>query len=125
MREIEYDLSKTAFNSIFNDWQLKAIEAIWASPSGVKSRVVTEKVNQSLKGRTISHTRVIHFLKDMREMGVIVGADTRGKGGGYFVYHAKLNEDGFKRCIVEKMLSCLICSFPEETREAIKRTLPF
>ena len=125
MRKIEYDLSKTGFNSIFKDWQLKAIEAIWASTSGVKSRVVTQQVNQSLKGRTISHTRVIHFLEDMREMGIILGEDTRGKGGGYFVYHAKLDEEGFKRYIVEKMFSCLMCSFPEETREAIKRTLPF
>jgi len=121
MKGIEYDTSKTGFNAVLKDWQLKAMEAVWASPSGANSRMVHQKVNQNLKGETIRRASVINFLEDMREMGVFSGVEETGKGGYHWVYSPKLDEAGFKRFIIEKMFDSLMQSFPEETREAIKK----
>jgi len=121
MKEIEYYTSKTGFNAVFRDWQLKALEAVWASPKGAKSLIVHQKVSQALEGETISRASVINFLEDMREMGVLSGVEESGKGGYHWVYSPKLDEAGFKSFIVEKMLNSIMDSFPEETREAIKK----
>ena len=121
MKGIEYDTSKTGFYAVLTDWQLKTMEAVWTFPNGVKSRMVHQKVNQNLKGETISRASVINFLEDMREMGVFSGVEESGKGGYHWVYSPKLDEAGFKRFIVEKMIDCLMGSFPEETKEAIKK----
>ncbi len=69
-----------------------------------------------LETDTISRASVINFLEDMREMGVISGEDKTGKGGHHWVYYPGLDEDGFKRFIVEKMVVSLMESFPAETR---------
>jgi len=42
-------------------------------------------------------------------------------GGHHWVYSPKLDEVKFKRYIVERMIDTLMGSFPEETREAIKK----
>ncbi len=121
MKALEYDTSQKGFNTVLRGWQLKAMKAVWSSPSGANSRTVHQKVNQALKGETISRASIINFLEDMREMGVLSGVEETGKGGYHWVYHPKLDELGFKNYIVEKMLDCLMSSFPEETREAIKK----
>jgi hypothetical protein len=83
--------------------------------------MVHQKVNQNLKGETISRASVINFLEDMREMGVFSGVEETGKGGHHWVYYPKIDEAGFKRFIIEKTIYSLMDSFPEETREAIKK----
>ena len=97
------------------------MEAVWTSTNGANSRTVYAKVNQVLKGETISRASVINYLEDMRKMEVLSGEEVTGKGGHHWVYSPKLDEAGFKRFIIEKMLTCLMDSFPEETREAIKK----
>jgi hypothetical protein len=54
-------------------------------------------------------------------MEVLSGEEVTGKGGHHWVYSPIYDEAGFKRFIVEKMLTCLMDSFPEGTREAIKK----
>jgi hypothetical protein len=74
------------FNTVLRGWQLKAMEAVWSSPSGANSRTVHQKVNQALKDETISRASVINFLEDLREMGVFSGQERTGKGG----YHGSI-----------------------------------
>ena len=56
----------------------------------------------------------------MREMDVLSGMETTGKGGRRWVYYPKLDEKGFKDYLVDKVIMSLMSSFPEETREVIK-----
>ena len=100
-------------------WQLKAMQVVWGSPEGANSRTVCEKVNQKLKGETISRASVINFLEAERGMGVLSGKEESGKGGYHWVYFPNLDEVGFKAFIVEKMMTSLVENFPDETREAI------
>jgi hypothetical protein len=120
MNGILYDTSRVGLKAVLRDWQLKALQVMWSNPEGAKSFTVWEKVNKILEGETISRASVINFLEEMREMGVLSGKEETGKGGYHWVYYPKLDEAGFNRYIVEKMIASLMESFPEATREAIK-----
>ncbi len=121
MTGFEYETSQTGFYAVLKDWQLKAMQVVWSTPKGANSRLVYEKVNQMLKGETISRASVINFLEDMREKDVLSGEEATGKGGHHWVYFPKLDEIGFKKYIVETMLGSLMENFPEETKKAIKQ----
>jgi predicted transcriptional regulator len=120
MKEIVYDASKTGFNAVLRDWQIKVMQIIWNKPEGIITRIAHQEVNQALEGETISRASVINFLEDMREMGILSGREVSGKGGYHWIYGPAMDEDGFKRFIVKKMIAALIESFPEETKEAIR-----
>ena len=102
-------------------WQVEAMKAVWASPNGVNNRIVHQKVRQVPKRENISRSFIINFLDDMRETGALRGEEVMGRGGNQWVYYPKPDEAGFRRFIVEKMIDCLMCSFPEETRDAIRQ----
>jgi hypothetical protein len=120
MKDIVYDASKTGFNAVLRDWQIKVMQIIWNKPEGIISRTAHQEVNQALKGETISRASVINFLEDMREMGVFTGREESGKGGYHWIYGPGMDEEGFKRFIVKRMIAALMESFPEETKEALK-----
>lgn len=121
MKGLQYDTSQTGFLTVLKPWQIKAMQVVWSTPDGANSRIVYQRVNNALEGETISRASIINFLEDMREMGVLGGEEKTGKGGHHWVYYPKLDEVGFKRYIVEKMRDRLIDSFPNETRETIKK----
>jgi hypothetical protein len=121
MNGLEFDTSLSGFKAVLKDWQLKAMKVVWASQEGANSRTVWNKVNQALQGETISRASIINFLEAMREMGVISGEEKTGKGGHHWVYFPKLDEIGFKKYIVEKMLEILMRDFPDETKQTFKR----
>lgn len=83
--------------------------------------MVWTETNKALKTETISRASIINFLEDLHEIGVLSGIEDTGKVGHHWIYSPKLDEAGFKKYIVETMLTSLMESFPEETREAIKK----
>jgi hypothetical protein len=122
MKGIEYDTSQKGFYTMLKDWQLKATQVVWSSPNGANSRTVHQKANQALQGETISRASVINFLEDLRERGIFSGEERTGKGGHHWAYYPKLDEAGFKKFIVETMITSLMENFPTETREAIRKS---
>jgi hypothetical protein len=123
MKGIEYDTSKIGFNSVLKNWQLKSMQVVWSIPEGVNSRTVYQEVNRMLQTDTISRASVINFLEDVRKMSVLRGEEKSGKGGFHWVYYPGMGEEGFRRFIVEKLIGCLMESFPAETREVIKNQI--
>jgi predicted transcriptional regulator len=123
MNGIVYDTSKTGFHAVLTDWQIKAMQVIWSNPEGIISRVVWQRVNEVLKGETISRASIINFLEDMREMGVFTGREETGRGGYHWIYGPAIDEEGFKRFIVEKMIATLMESFPEETKKVVRNQI--
>jgi hypothetical protein len=59
----------------------------------------------------------------MRNVGVLNGREESGKGGYHWIYGPAMDEEGFKRFIVMKLISSLMESFPEETRQAIRESV--
>jgi len=94
---------------------------IWASPEGLGSRAVWDRVNAGLNGETISRASVINFLESMRMMDVLKGVEKTGKGGYHWIYRPAMNEAEFKQHIARTILESLLRDFPEETAEAIKK----
>jgi len=116
---IEFDTGETGLRAVLKDYQEIALRVIWASPEGLGSRTVMDRVNAGLKGNTISRASVINFLESMREAGVLKGVEKTGKGGHHWIYSPAMNEAEFKEFIVKTLLESLMRDFPEETRTAI------
>ncbi|MBM3292042.1 hypothetical protein FJY84_05135 [Candidatus Bathyarchaeota archaeon] len=121
MKSIEYDTSKTNLQAIYTNWQVKALNVVWKNPEGVISRIVWEKVNEIMPGESISRASIINFLEDMRETGILKGVEETGKGGYHWVYSPAMDEAGLKKYLATKLVEALVKSFPEETKQTIKK----
>jgi predicted transcriptional regulator len=117
---IEYDTAESGLRAVLKDYQELALRAIWATPEGLGSRAVLDRVNAELKPNTISRASVINFLESMREMGALKGVEKTGKGGHHWIYSPAMNESEFKQHIARTILESLMRDFPEETREALR-----
>jgi predicted transcriptional regulator len=118
---IEYDTVESGLRAVLKDYQELALRAIWATPEGLGSKVVWDRVNAELKPNTISRASIINFLESMRKMGVLKGEERTGKGGHRWIYSPAMNESEFKQYIVRTILESLMRDFPEETAEAVKK----
>ena len=118
---IEYDTAESGLRAVLKDYQELALGAIWASPEGLGSKAVWDRVNAELKPNTISRASVINFLESMRKKGVLKGVERTGKGGHRWVYSPSMNEAEFKQFIAKTILVSLMRNFPEETAEAVKK----
>ena len=118
---IEYDTAEPGLRAVLKDYQELALRAIWATPEGLGSRAVWDRVNAELKSNTISRASIINFLEAMRETGVLKGVEKTGKGGYHWIYSPAMNESEFKQHIARTILESLMRNFPEETRQLIKK----
>jgi hypothetical protein len=121
---IEYDTAESGLRAVLKDYQELALRAIWATPEGLGSKAVWDRVNAELKPNTISRASVINFLESMRKIGVLKGDEKTGKGGYHWIYSPSMNEAEFKQFIVETILTNLMRNFPEETRAALENLEP-
>jgi len=118
---IEYDTAESGLRAVLKDYQELALRAIWATPEGLGSKAVWDRVNAELKPNTISRASVINFLESMREAGVLKGVERTGKGGYHWIYSPAMNESEFKQYIARAILESLLRDFPKETAEAVKK----
>ena len=116
---VEFDTAETGLRAVLKDYQEIALRVIWASPEGLGSGAVWDRVNAGLQGKTISRTSVINFLEAMREAGVLKGDEKTGKGGHRWIYSPAMTEAEFKEFIAKTILGNLMRDFPEETRKAV------
>jgi len=103
----EFNARETGLRAILKDYQEISLRVIWASPEGLGSMAVRDRVNVELKGKTISRASVINFLESMRKMGVLKGEEKTGKGGHRWVYSPAMNEAEFKEFIAKTILGNL------------------
>ena len=115
----KYDTSETGLNAFFKDYQILALRVLWET-KGAGSKDVWLKVNQMLKGKTISRPSIINFLENMRKKGVVKGEKTTGKGGHYYIYSMEMDESGFKTYLVRHMIEALMNNFERETMNVIE-----
>jgi predicted transcriptional regulator len=121
---VEFDTAETGLRAVLKDYQEIALRVIWASPEGLGSKAVMDRVNAELQGKTISRASVINFLEAMREAGVLKGDEKTGKGGHRWIYSPAMNESEFKEFIAETLIKKLMRDFPEETRTALENLEP-
>ena len=78
---IVYETAEPCLRAVLKVYQELALRAIWATPEGLGSKAVWDRVNAELKPNTISRASIINFLEAMREAGVLKGDEKTGKGG--------------------------------------------
>jgi len=118
---VEFDTGETGLRAVLRGYQELALRAIWATPEGLGSKAVMDRVNAELKPNTISRASVINFLESMREMGVLKGDEKTGKGGHRWIYSPAMNEAEFKQFISETILKNLMRNFPDETKQILEK----
>jgi len=123
-KRIEYDTSEKGLRAVLKGYQELALRAIWATPEGLGSKAVWDRVNAELKPNTISRASVINFLVSMREMGVLKGEERTGKGGHRWVYSPAMDEQQYKQYLAKTIIESLMRDFPEETRAALENLEP-
>ena len=104
----------------FKDWELRVLEYSWSiQPSGANCKEVLSHLQQTM-GEPISRASIINFLNSMVDEGAVEYTEITGKGGHRRIYSAKYDEAGSKRYMAKKIISKLLETWPETTREAIE-----
>jgi hypothetical protein len=116
---IEYDTAESGLRAVLKDYQELALRSICATPEGLGSKAVWDRVNAELKPNTISRASVINFLEALMEAGVLKGVEKTGKGGYHWIYSPAMTEAQFKQHNARTILESLMRDFPEETRKAV------
>jgi hypothetical protein len=80
-------------------------------------------VNKGFEGTgSISRASIINFLNAMCDEGILTYGDETGRGGYHRMYSPGLGEEGFKRHVAKTVVSKLLETWSDETRE-VYRTL--
>ncbi len=121
-----FDTSKDDLGTVLKDYQEKALGVLWKrGEEGAISREVWAQVNKILieKEESISRASIINFLNDMVDAKVLNYEERTGKGGYHRIYYPAFDEDGFKRHIIDKVISKLLKIWPEEARAILVEKL--
>jgi predicted transcriptional regulator len=121
---LKYDTAESGLRAVLRDYQEIALRAIWATPEGLGSKAVWDRVNVELKPNTISRASIINFLESMRDIGVLKGVEKTGKGGHRWVYSPAMDEQQYKQYLAKTIIESLMRDFPEETRAALENLEP-
>jgi len=88
---------------------------------GASSRDVWVNVNKDLMGKsTISRASIINFMNHMVDEGAVNYTEITGKGGHRRIYTAKYDEEGTKRHMAHKIISKLLETWQEATKDTIE-----
>ena len=119
------DPSKSGFEKVLRDYQVKALKKVWKDyEGGVTSRDVYLQVNKEFDGKkTISRASIINFLNSMCDEGVLNYEEETCKGGVRRKYSPGLDEENFKKYIARSVFDSLLKDFPEQTIEALRESL--
>jgi len=122
---IVIDPSKNGLEKVLRDYQIEALKLVWGhNGDGLTSREVYVAVNERLNGgRSVSRASIINFLNAMCDDGVLDFEEETCKGGMRRKYKKGMDEAAFKTYVASTVLKSLIRDFPEQTVEAIKKTL--
>ena len=119
-----FDPSQKGFQKVLRDYQIEALRIIWNHEGeGLTSREVYEATNEVLgPRRRVSRASIINFLNAMVDEGVLDYSEETCKGGMRRRYKKGLDEEGFKKFLVQNMISSLYRDFPAETEQVIAET---
>ncbi len=119
-----FDPSQKGFQKVLRDYQIEALRIIWNHEGeGLTSREVYEATNEVLgPRRRVSRASIINFLNAMVDEGVLDYSEETCKGGMRRRYKKGLDEEGFKKFLVQNMISSLYRDFPDETEQVIAET---
>jgi len=111
--KVQIDTQNEGLEVVLKDYQAEAMKLLWNGGNGegglrsFSSREVWQKVNESMKHKTISRASIINFLNAMVDDGVLVYRETTGKGGHRRIYSAGKTEQEFWVWLIDVVSSKL------------------
>ena len=124
---VTFDTKEEGLRTVVKDYQEMALRIVWERRKDVSSRIAWTEINKmylkdpSLDRPSISRASIINFLNDAVREGYIGYGEITGKGGHRAIYSEGIGEEGFKRQVVNRIVSKLLEMWPEITREEIKK----
>ena len=106
---MKFDTKKEGLLTLFKPYQIVLLEHIWDLNKNEKVGIISAEAHKFLLGKPEKKSRasVIFFLNDMVEAGILGYEERTGKGGYHRVYYPKMDREGFKNFITEKINSKL------------------
>lgn len=99
--------------AIFKQYQIHALNVVWAHPEGVTSGEVWKSVNTMLAPETISRASVIFFLNKLVDNDILDYTERTGKGGYHRVYKPAMTWSEFEELVIWRFIEKLMLIFPE------------
>ena len=82
---LKIDLTKNGLESIYTPWQITTLEIMTRDKTHT-SFTLTEALNKTLIGGSLSRASVIGFMKQLEAWGIIQVEVDKGRGGEYRIY---------------------------------------
>ena len=105
----QYNVEGKELEAFLGPLEASVIGTIWCSQ---KRPVTVREIREVLqKKKPIAYTTVMNAMDRLHEKGLLDRNLEKGKGGVYFVYWPKLDEQNFKETAVRKVLNSLMDNF--------------
>jgi predicted transcriptional regulator len=106
-----YNLEGKELEAFFGPLEANIIEAVWSSEKKpLTVREVYEKLKQK---KDIAYTTVMSTMDRLYSKGILSRRIEKGKGGLFYVYWPKLEEQNFKKSAVRQVINSLMENFGE------------
>jgi predicted transcriptional regulator len=120
---LKFDPSESGLRKTLKEHEELALRYVWeVGEEGAGSGPVWKNVNEELQkhGGSISRASVINSLNELVDQGVLGFELESGKGGIHRIYKQILDEEGYKKYVVNTILESVLRDFPKETKEVIQ-----
>ncbi len=107
----QYNLGRKELEAFLGPLEANIIGVIWNSDKKpLRVRDIYEKLKQK---KDIAYTTVMSTMNRLYEKGLLDRRIEKGKGGLFYVYWPKFEEQSFKKSAVREVISSLIENFGE------------
>ena len=126
MSGFKFDPSQPGLRKTLKEWEELALRYIWSvGGEGAVSGSIWKNVNEQLgPEESISRASIIIIMNRLVDQGVLGYREGTGKGGHHKIYYPLMDEEGYKKYLIETMVESLIRDFPEETKEILSVYAP-
>jgi predicted transcriptional regulator len=105
----QYNLGRKELEAFLGPLEANIIGVIWNSDK--KPLRVRDVYEELKKKKDIAYTTVMSTMDRLYEKGLLDRRIEKGKGGLFYVYWPKLEEQSFKKSAVREVISSLIENF--------------
>jgi predicted transcriptional regulator len=116
----KFDPSKDGLSKTLKEYEEIALRYVWSlGKEGAGSGAVWGHVNERLGEKSISRASIIFFLNRMVDQEVLEYREETGKGGHHRIYFPGLDEEGYKKYVVKRLVESTLRDWPKLTKEAL------
>jgi len=113
----QYNVGGKELEAFLGPLEASVIETIWSSEN--KTLTVREVYEKLRKRKKIAYTTVMSTMNRLYDKGLLDRRINKGKGGLYYIYWPKLEEESFKKSAVREVVNSLLANFGDLVKSCI------